>query len=95
MTQDKDAAPGLPPRIVKLLLDKLETDEAFREAFAKSPADALRALGHAKASPACLALKPGATLASPAQIRAQRAKLEKTMTLPHTYDCALAHQEGY
>ena len=62
----------MPPRIVKLLLDKLETDEAFREAFAKSPADALRALGHAKASPACLALKPGATLASPAQIRAQR-----------------------
>ncbi|GHC02388.1 NHLP-related RiPP peptide [Thermomonas carbonis] len=91
MTQD--GPPGLPPRIAKLLLDKLETDDAFREAFAKAPGQALRSIGHADAAP-CMALKAGQTLASPAQIKAQRSKLEEVMTGIQGMDCALASQEN-
>ena len=91
MTQD--GPPGLPPRIAKLLLDKLETDDAFREAFAKSPGQALRSIGHADAAP-CMALKAGQTLASPAQIKAQRSKLEEVMVGIQGMDCALASQEN-
>ena len=92
MAQDGPA--GLPPRIAKQLLDKLETDDAFREAFAKSPNQALRSIGHADAAP-CIALKEGATLASPAQIKAQRSKLEQVMVGIQSQDCALSTQEGY
>ena len=91
MTQD--GPPGLPPRIAKLLLDKLETDDAFREAFAKAPGQALRSIGHADAAP-CMALKAGQTLASPAQIKAQRSKLEEVMTGIQGMDCALASQDN-
>ena len=91
MTQD--GPPGLPPRIAKLLLDKLETDDAFREAVAKSPGQALRSIGHADAAP-CMALKAGQTLASPAQIKAQRGKLEEVMVGIQGMDCALASQEN-
>ena len=91
MTQD--GPPGLPPRIAKLLLDKLETDDAFREAFSKSPGQALRSIGHADAAP-CMALKAGQTLASPAQIKAQRSKLEEVMVGIQGMDCALASQEN-
>ena len=91
MTQD--GPPGLPPRIAKLLLDKLETDDAFREAFAKSPGQALRSIGHADAA-LCMALKAGQTLASPAQIKAQRGKLEEVMVGIQGMDCALASQEN-
>ena len=91
MTQD--GPPGLPPRIAKLLLDKLETDDAFREAFSKAPAQALRSIGHADAAP-CLALKAGQTLASPEQIRAQRSKLEEVMSGIQGMECALSAQEN-
>ena len=89
----QDGPPGLPPRIAKQLLDKLETDDAFREAFSKAPAQALRSIGHTEAAP-CLALKAGQTLASPAQIKAQRSKLEEVMTGIQGMDCALASQEN-
>ena len=89
----QDGPPGLPPRIAKQLLDKLETDDAFREAFAKSPGQALRSIGHADAAP-CMALKAGQTLASPAQIKAQRSKLEEVMVGIQGMDCALASQEN-
>ena len=89
----QDGPPGLPPRIAKQLLDKLETDDAFREAFAKSPGQALRSIGHADAAP-CMALKAGQTLASPAQIKAQRDKLEEVMVGIQGMDCALASQEN-
>jgi len=91
MTQD--GPPGLPPRIAKLLLDKLETDDAFREAFAKAPGQALRSIGHADAAP-CIALKEGATLASPAQIKAQRSKIEGLMVGIQGQDCELSAQQG-
>jgi putative modified peptide len=90
----QDGPQGLPPRIAKALLDKLETDEAFRAMFSSAPADALRALGHTDAAP-CIALKPGTTLASPAQIKAQRSKIEGLMVGIQGYDCALSAQEGY
>jgi putative modified peptide len=95
MSQDNTTPPaGLPPRVAKALLDKLESDDAFRDAFASSPAEALRSLGHTEAAP-CLALKPGTTLASPAQIKAQRAKLEAAMTGIQKADCELAAQSGF
>ena len=87
----QDGPPGLPLRIVKLLLDKLETDDAFREAFSKAPAQALRLIGHADAAP-CLALKAGQTLASPEQIKAQRSKLEDVMSGIQGMTCPLDAQ---
>lgn len=94
MTQDKSPPPGLNPRVAKLLLDKLETDNDFRDAFVSSPDQALRSIGHTEAAP-CIALKPGATLASPEQIKAQRAKIEGLMVGIQGYDCALSAQEGF
>lgn len=94
MAQDNTTGPaGLPPRIAKLLLDKLETDNDFRDAFVKSPDQALRSIGHTDAAP-CLALKAGQTLASPEQIKAQRSKLEEVMTGIQGMDCALAAQDN-
>jgi putative modified peptide len=90
----QDGPQGLPPRIAKALLDKLETDDAFRAKFSSAPADALRALGHTDAAP-CIALKPGATLASPAQIKAQRSKIEAQMVGIQGQDCSLDAQEGF
>jgi putative modified peptide len=89
----QDGPQGLPPRIAKALLDKLETDDAFRAKFSSAPAEALRSLGHTDAAP-CLALKAGQTLASPAQIKAQRSKLEEVMVGVQSQDCALSAQEG-
>ena len=66
---------------------------AFREAFARAPAEALRKLGHTEAAP-CLALKPGATLASPEQIKASRAKLEQSLAGIQSATCPLDAQEG-
>jgi putative modified peptide len=95
MAQDNTTGPaGLPPRIAKLLLDKLETDNAFRDAFVNSPEQALRSIGHTEAAP-CMALKAGATLASPAQIKAQRSKIEGLMVGIQGQDCELSAQEGY
>lgn len=95
MSQDQTTPPpGLPPRIANALLDKLESDHAFRELFAKAPADALRTLGYAEAS-SCLALKPGTTLASPAQIKAQRSKIESLMVGIQKADCMLSAQEAH
>ena len=93
MSDEKAPPPGLHPRVAKLLLDKLESDDAFRDAFVNSPEEALRSIGHADAAP-CMALKAGQTLASPAQIKAQRSKLEEVMTGIQGMDCALASQEN-
>lgn len=94
MAQDKVPPPGLHPRVAKLLLDKLESDNDFRDAFVNSPEQALRSIGHTEAAP-CMALKAGATLASPDQIKAQRSKLEEVMVGIQSQDCALTAQEGY
>jgi putative modified peptide len=93
VAQDKVPPAGLHPRVAKLLLDKLETDSAFRDAFVNSPDEALRSIGHTEGAE-CLALKPGATLASPEQIRASREKLEQSLTGIQNATCPLDAQEG-
>lgn len=94
MTDSKKNPPaGLSPQLAKSLLDKLETDHDFRAKFEQSPEKALRALGYTD-STECLALKPGAKLASPEQIKAQRVKLETTLVGVQAQECPLSAQEG-
>ncbi len=92
MTDKKTPPAGLNPRIAKALLDKLETDNDFRAQFEQSPEAALRALGYTD-SVSCMTLKPGAKLASPEQIKAQRVKLEQVMVGIQQMDCAIDSQE--
>lgn len=95
MTDGKKNPPaGLNPRLAKTLLDKLETDHDFRAKFEQSPDDALHSLGYT-GSTECLALKPGATLASPERIKTQRVKLEATLVGIQAQECPLSHQEGH
>ena len=93
MAQDESPPAGLHPRVAKLLLDKLETDSDFRDAFVDSPEQALRSIGHTEVAD-CLALKPGATLASPEQIRASRDKLEQSLLGIQSATCPLDAQQG-
>ncbi len=82
---------GLNPKVAKALLDKLENDHDFRAKFEQSPDDALRSLGYTD-STECLALKSGAKLASPEQIKAQRQKLEAVMVGVQQMTCPLDAQ---
>ncbi|MEO5566753.1 MAG: NHLP-related RiPP peptide [Luteimonas sp.] len=94
MTQgDKIPPAGLHPRLVKKLLDNLEGNDAFREQFQQSPEQALRSIGYTDPWD-CMQLK-GKPLASPAQIKAQRGKLEEVMVGIQGHECALSAQEGY
>jgi putative modified peptide len=83
---DKIPPMGLHPRLVKKLLDSLESDDSFRATFQRSPEEALRSLGYTDPW-ACLALKEGATLASPDRIKAQRTKLEDSLVSVQQYLC--------
>lgn len=94
MTSGNKTPPaGLNSKQAKSLLDKLETDHDFRTQFEQSPEQALRSLGYMD-STECLALKPGAKLASPEQIKAQRVKLEATLVGIQAQQCPLSDQEG-
>ncbi len=78
MIEDNKIPPaGLHPRLVKKLLDNLESNDAFRALFQESPEKALRSIGY-KDPWGCMQLKSG-KLASPEQIKAQRNKLEDMM----------------
>lgn len=90
-TEGKIPPGGLHPQLVKRLLDKLETDTTFRQQFQASPEQALRALGYSDPW-ACMQLEAGASLASPEQIRAQRAKLESVMAGVQGMTCPLETQ---
>jgi putative modified peptide len=94
MAIDGIPAAGLHPRLVKRLLDNLESNEDFRKLFQQSPEQALRSIGYTDPW-TCLALKSGTTLASPEQIKAQRSKLEDAMVSIQHQDCPLTAQEGY
>jgi len=95
VTEDKIPPAGLHPRLVKKLLDSLESDEGgFREMFQESPEKALRALGYTDPW-ACLQVQMGAKLASPEEIRSNRLKLEDSLVSIHGQDCKLEAQEGY
>jgi putative modified peptide len=84
---------GLSQKQANALLDKLETDNDFRAQFEQSPEQALRSVGYTD-SVECMTLKPGARLASPEHIKAQRQKLEAVLVGIQAYECPLAHQEG-
>lgn len=95
MANDKIPPAGLHPRLVKKLLDGLQSDEGgFRALFEKSPEEALRSLGYTDPW-ACLQVTAGAKLASPEEIRANRVKLEDSLVSIHGQDCKLEAQEGY
>lgn len=95
MAQDDKIPPaGLHPRLVKKLLDNLESNDGFRTLFQESPEKALRSLGYTDPW-ACMELRSGTQLASPKQIKAQRNKLEDTMVGIQGYMCPLESQEGY
>jgi putative modified peptide len=76
------------PEVADKLLDKLSTDDAFRDLFEKNPSSALRQVGHEPASehagvrgsdPAmCSNLKNG--LASKEAIRAGREEMKAALT---------------
>ncbi|MGV8943497.1 NHLP-related RiPP peptide [Thermomonas sp.] len=85
---------GLHPRLVKKLLDNLESNDDFRAMFAESPEKALRSIGYTDPW-ACMTLKAGTKLASPAQIKAQRHKLEDVMVGVQAQELALSEQEGF
>lgn len=68
---------GLHPQLVKKLLDNLEGNHDFRALFQESPEQALRSLGYTDPW-ACMTLKSG--LASPEEIKKQRAKLEDALS---------------
>ena len=85
---------GLHPRLVKKLLDNLESNNEFRAMFAESPEKALRSLGYVDPW-TCMTLKAGTKLASPAQIKAQRSKLESVMVSVQAQEMALSAQEGF
>ena len=91
MAQDKDPPAGMPPRLVKQLLDNLETNDAFRAAFSASPERALRSLGYTDSTD-CMQLRAGAKLASPEEIKAQRGKLEASLGAIHGMICPLEAQ---
>lgn len=90
---DKIPPAGLHPRLVRKLLDNLESNTAFRTMFQESPEKALRSIGYTDPWD-CMQLK-GGKLASPEQIKAQRNKLEDIMVGIQGHDCALEAQEGF
>ncbi|MEF9977579.1 MAG: NHLP-related RiPP peptide [Thermomonas sp.] len=90
MADDKNAPAQLDEALVKQLLDNLETNDDFRKQFQASPEAALRSLGYAGPM-GCLSLKSG-ELASPKQIKMQRAKLEGAMVGIQHADCPLDAQ---
>lgn len=88
--EDKIPPAGLHPRLVKKLLDNLESNDEFRALFQASPEKALRSIGYTDPWD-CMQLK-GGKLASPQQIKAQRNKLEDTMVGIQHAECPLSEQ---
>lgn len=83
----------LPPHVVDTLLDKLSSDDDFREHFLRSPGDALQELGYAPAAAGMAGFAPESTahlgaaaclsvsqLASKEAIRAAREDLQGFLT---------------
>ena len=93
MAQDDTIPPaGLHPRLVRKLLDNLESNDGFRALFQESPEKALRSIGYTDPW-ACMQLN-GGKLASAEQIKAQRDKLEDIMVGIQGFLCPMASQEG-
>lgn len=87
---DKIPPAGLHPRLVRKLLDNLESNDDFRALFQKSPEEALRSIGYSDPW-ACMQLKSG-KLASPEQIKTDRNKLEDNLVSVQNQTCPLDSQ---
>lgn len=74
----------MPPDIARKLLDKLSSDDDFRDRFVKDPAAAIGQLGYDLPSDqaACLQVK---SLADKDAIRASRDELQKSFTEPAVF----------
>lgn len=92
--EDKIPPAGLHPRLVKKLLDNLESNDEFRAMFQASPEQALRSLGYTDPW-SCMQLSAGATLASGDTIKSHRAKLEASLVGVQNLLCPAELQEGY
>lgn len=110
MAMKKGPGPTEPldPKVVKNLLDRLSTDDDFRDLFQNDAHAALVEAGwQAPASAAsslapvdearlsggsCLQLAAGTTLASKEKIAAQRGKLERTLNAVVNYAAPLELQ---
>jgi putative modified peptide len=95
--------PKLDRKVVNKLLDKLSTDDKFRDLFQSDPHAALVEAGWTPPEDAqrtddmatlsggsCLSMTSGATLASKESIAAQRDSLESALTLPFQFACPAA-----
>jgi putative modified peptide len=94
MANSKGKGPrAMDPKVVKRLLDKLTTDDAFRAHFQRDAQSALESIGYvAPAEDAeeasagtCLQLQAGSTLASPEDIASARPKLESSLAAIHGF----------
>lgn len=85
-------AEPLDPKIVKKLLDRLSTDNAFRRLFKKDAEAALASIGYRPAAGTtsvaqCLQFSTTDRIAPKAKIVRMRQRLEATMTLPWSFLC--------
>lgn len=110
MAMKKGPGPTEPlhPKVVKNLLDRLSTDDDFRDLFQRDAHAALVEAGWSEPASAdtslapvdaavrsggsCLQLKSGATLASKEQIASQRQKLERSLNAVVNYAAPLELQ---
>jgi putative modified peptide len=93
MAQGKGKGPNpMDPKVAKRLLDKLASDDDFRDHFTRDAQSALESIGYVApteagvaSAGACLQLKPGTSLASPADIESSRSKLEESLVAIHGF----------
>lgn len=77
----------MPKNVAKQLLDKLGSDDGFRQLFVEDPTAALKRLGYDLPSDqaACLQVK---SLADKESIRKSRAELEQSLSDPPVFQHA-------
>ena len=86
---------ALAPKVVRALVDKLATDDAFRALFQDDPASALAQVGYVVGEAdgnvaTCLQMSAGASLASKETFARDRTKMEEALiALPFSFvfDC--------
>lgn len=103
MSNNKPGPAPLEAHVAGRVLDLLATDDAFRSLFQQDPDAALAQAGHRRAGNAtlasslvesspgggtCLAMAPGAELASKEAIQRDREKLLQVMTTRFAFDAA-------
>jgi putative modified peptide len=94
MTKKTGPQPAaMHPKVTRTLLDKLATDDAFRELFQKDATAALAQIGYAVPAGegnggVCLQLAAGESLASKESFARDRATMESRLGgLPFNFDC--------